>query len=137
MRLLAPLGLLMLGVLSGAVAQTAPVPSPSPDPAELLGKAPWVGMTAWDAAWCRDLVFRAGYVEIREPDKPRRVLWVEDARGWLKPNGFYGLKINGEVVDESLVWLMYAGALVNLRVLFTYGSAPLDGVSEFRDEGPR
>jgi hypothetical protein len=134
MRRLA-LGLLAFGVLLPAAAQ--PASSPSPDPAALLGQAPWVGMTAWDAAWCRDLVFRAGYVELREPDQPMRVIWVKDARGWLKPNGFYGLKINGEVVDEALVWLRYAGDLVNLRVLFTYGSAPVDGVFDFRDAGLR
>jgi hypothetical protein len=107
----------------------------NPDPAELLGKAPWVGMTAWDAAWCRDLVATAGVVEIREPGAPMRVVWVKDVRGWLKPNGFYGLKLNGIAVDESTVWLLYAGDMVNLRVLFTYGSAPVDGVSEFRDRG--
>jgi hypothetical protein len=106
-----------------------------PDPAELLGKAPWVGMTAWDAAWCRDLVAMAGFVEIREPGAPMRVVWVKDVRGWLKPDGFYGLKINGTAVDESTVWITYAGDLVNLRVLFTYGSAPVDGVSSFRDRG--
>ncbi len=106
-----------------------------PDPAEQLGKAPWVGMTAWDVVWCRDLVASAQFVEIREPDAPPHVVWVKDVRGWLKPDGFYGLKINGKAVDEGTVWITYAGDLVNLRVLFTYGSAPVDGASQFRDRG--
>jgi len=109
--------------------------TPLPDPSELLGKAPWPGMSALDVSWCRYLVATAGFVEIREPDAPMRVVWVKDVRGWLKPDGFYGLKINGQVVDEGTVWITYAGDLVNLRVLFTYGSAPVDGVSSFRDRG--
>ena len=91
-----------------------------------LGKAPWPGMTAWDVVWCRELVWKANFVEIREPNQPTRVVWVKDARGWLKPNGFYGLKINGEAVDEGVVWLAYRGRMTNLRVLFTYGSDPVD-----------
>ncbi len=106
-----------------------------PDPAEQLGKAPWPGLSALDVSWCRYLVATAGFVEIREPDTPMRVVWVKDVRGWLKPDGFYGLKINGQAVDECTVWITYAGDLVNLRVLFTYGSAPVDGVSSFRDRG--
>lgn len=124
--------LLLLAVPAWAVP---PDPASPPDPAELLGKAPWPGMAALDAAWCRDLVAAAEFVEIREPDAPTRVVWVKDVRGWLKPNGFYGLKINGEAVDEGTVWINYAGDLVNLRVLFTYGSVPVDGVSSFRDRG--
>lgn len=120
-------------VLAGSVTPA----SAEPNPAEALGRAPWPGMTAWDAAWCRDLVFRAGFVEVREPSRPPRVVWVRDARGWRKPNGFYGLKLNGEPVDESLVWIPYGGTIVNLRVLFTYGSAPVEGVSEFRDAPPK
>jgi len=115
--------------LSGAAAQT-PLP---PDPAIPLAHAPWPGMTAWDAAWCRDLVWTAQFVEIREPGRPMRVVWVKDARGWRKPNGFYGLKLNGEPVDEGLVWLSYQGIMTNLRVLFTYGSDPVKDVSPFRD----
>lgn len=103
------------------------------DPAELLGKAPWPGMTAWDVAWCRDLVFRAVFVEIREPGAKPRLVRVKDARGWLKPNGFYGLRLNGEPIEEGLVWLNYAGTMTNLRVLFTYGSDPVKDVSPFRD----
>jgi hypothetical protein len=60
-------------------------------------------------------------------------VWVKDSRGWLKPNGFYGLKINGQAVDEGVVWLSYAGRMTNLRVLFTYGSDPVKDVSPFRD----
>jgi hypothetical protein len=107
----------------------------APDPAELLGKAPWPGMTAWDVVWCRDLVASAQFVELREPGVATRVVWVKDVRGWLKPDGFYGLKINGSTVDEGTVWITYAGDLVNLRVLFTYGSAPVDAASAFRDRG--
>ena len=124
-------GLLLLA------ARTVFAQAPVPDPAALLGQAPWPGMSAWDMAWCRDLVATAVYVEIREPGKPARVVWVKDARGWLKPDGFYGLKLNGAVVDETLVWIPYSGTMVNLRVLFTYGSAPVAGVSEFRDAPPR
>jgi len=83
-------------------------------------------MTAWDAAWCRDLVFRAGMVEIREPGASGRIVKVIDARGWLKPSGFYGLRLNGQTVDEGTVWLLYAGTMTNLRSLFTYGSRPWD-----------
>lgn len=90
-------------------------------------------MTAWDVAWCRDLVFRAVFVEIREPGAKPRLVRVKDARGWLKPNGFYGLRLNGEPIDEGLVWLNYAGTMTNLRVLFTYGSDPVKDVSPFRD----
>jgi len=122
----------LLALALGAGALEAQVPAP-PDPAVLLGHAPWPGMTAWDAAWCRDLVWQAGFVEIREPGKKARVVWVKDSRGWLKPNGFYGLKINGEIVDEAVVWLEYQGRMTNLRVLFTYGSDPVKDVSPFRD----
>jgi hypothetical protein len=90
-------------------------------------------MNAWDAAWCRDLVYRARLVEIREPGKKNRVVAVTDARGWRKPNGFYGLKLNGEPVDEGWVWLSYAGTMTNLRVLFTYGSDPVKDVTPFRE----
>lgn len=99
---------------------------PFPDPAYELANPPWPGMTAWDVAWCRDLVFRAGLVEIREPDAPVRTVRVTDARGWKKPNGFYGLRLNGQPVDEATVWLLYAGTMTNLRALFTYGSRPWD-----------
>lgn len=107
--------------------------SPSPDPAALLGRAPWPGMTALDVVWCRELVYQALLVEIREPGEKPRVVRVKDARGWLKPNGFYGLRLNGEPIDEGLVWLNYAGTMTNLRVLFTYGSDPVQDVSPFRD----
>jgi hypothetical protein len=117
---------LLLAVLSSAA------PAEAPDPAA-LGHAPWPGMTAWDVAWCRDLVFRAQFVELREPGAATRVVWVKDTRGWLKPNGFYGLKINGTAVDEGTVWLSYQGRMTNLRVLFTYGSDPVKDVSPFRD----
>jgi len=83
-------------------------------------------MTAWDVAWCKELVWAAGVVEVREPGAPVRTLWVRDARGWKKPNGFYGLRLNGQVVDEGQIWLNYAGTMTNLRVLFTYGSKPVD-----------
>jgi hypothetical protein len=83
-------------------------------------------MTAWDAAWCRDLVWKAGFVEFRPPGQTLRIVWVKDVRGWLKPNGFWGLKINGDAVDEGVIWLPYRGRMTNLRVLFTYGSAPID-----------
>lgn len=102
------------------------------DPAEALKQAPWPGMTAWDVAWCRDLVFRAGLVEIRAPGAPPQKVRVKDARGWKKPNGFYGLKLNGTPVDEAAVWLNYAGTMTNLKVLFSYGSLPVDGEA-FRD----
>ena len=101
--------------------------------AQDLGHAPWPGMTAWDVAWCKELVWRAGFVEIREPSQPVRVVWLKDVRGWRKPNGFYGLKINGQAVDEGVVWLAYQGSMTNLRVLFTYGSDPVKDVSPFRD----
>ena len=101
--------------------------------AQDLGKAPWPGITAWDAAWCRDLVWRAGFVELRDPGVPARVVWVKDARGWRKPNGYYGLKINGTPVDEATVWLLYDGRMTNLRTLFTYGSDPVKDVPTFRD----
>ena len=90
-------------------------------------------MTAWDVAWCRELVWKAGLVEIREAGQGSRVVVVKDARGWLKPNGFYGLKLNGQTVDEGTVWLLYQGRMTNLRVLFTYGSDPVRDVSPFRD----
>lgn len=101
--------------------------------ADPLEKGPWPGMTAWDAAWCKELVWQAGLVEIRAPGQPVRIVRVSDSRGWRKPNGFYGLRLNGEPVDEGTVWLHYAGSMMNLRVLFTYGSVPVEGVSPFRD----
>lgn len=93
--------------------------------AQDLGKAPWPGMTAWDAAWCRDLVARATLIELEQDDGQFQVLKVTDVRGWRKPNGFYGLAVNGQHVDEARVWLGYGGRRVNLRVLFTYGSDPV------------
>lgn len=103
-----------------------PGTEPFPDPAHELANPPWPGMTAWDVVWCRDLVFRAGLVEIREPGTAPRTVRVADARGWRKPNGFYGLRLNGQPVDEGTVWLLYAGTMTNLRALFTYGSRPWD-----------
>jgi len=117
------------GFTSAAGAQSVP----PPDPAVLLGQAPWPGMTAWDVAWCRELVWAAQFVELRTPGGKPTVVWVKDARGWLKPNGFYGLKLNGQPVDEAIVWLSYQGRMTNLRVLFTYGSDPVKDVSPFRD----
>lgn len=90
-------------------------------------------MTAWDVDWCKELVWAAGIVEIRESGQKPRLVRVKDARGWLKPNGFYGLKLNGNPVDEGTVWLAYAGQMTNLRVLFTYGSDPVKDVSPFRE----
>jgi len=90
-------------------------------------------MTAWDAVWCRDLVWTAGFVEIRVGTSAPRVVWVKDVRGWKKPNGYYGLRLNGQPVDEGTVWLWYQGRMVNLRVLFTYGSDPVKDVSSFQD----
>lgn len=127
----ATLLLLVLGA-AGAVAQAQEPPLP-PDPAVLLAKAPWPGMTAWDVDWCKRLVWTSGLVEVREPGAKPRVVWVKDVRGWLKPNGFFGLKVNGTPVDEGTVWLPYGGRMTNLRVLFTYGSDPAKDVSPFRD----
>ena len=98
-----------------------------------LGHAPWPGMTAWDVAWCRELVWKAAFVEIREAGQNMKVVWVKDVRGWLTTNGFYGLKINGSPVDEGTLWIAYQGRMTNLRVLFTYGSDPVKDVSPFRD----
>lgn len=124
----------LVALLPGAGwSQETASPSLPPDPAEALGRAPWPGMTAWDVDWCKRLVWMARLVEIRNPGEPSRVVWVKDVRGWLKPNGFYGLKLNGQVIDEGVVWLMYAGRMTNLRVLFTYGSDPVKDVSPFRD----
>lgn len=86
-----------------------------------------------DVVWCKELVYQAQVVEIRTPGQKARLVWVKDARGWLKPNGWFGLKINGEPVDEGTVWLSYAGDMVNLRTLFTYGSVPPPGPSPWRD----
>jgi hypothetical protein len=115
------------------LALTGPLAAQATDPAILLGHAPWPGMTAWDVAWCKELVWQAQLVEIREPGTKPRVVRVRDARGWLKPNGFYGLRLNGQPIDEGWVWLAYAGTMTNLRVLFTYGSDPVKDVSPFRD----
>ena len=112
--------------------ETTPLPLP-PDPAVVLGRAPWPGMTAWDVDWCKRLVWMSRMVEVREPGMKPRAVWVTDARGWLKPNGFYGLKINGITIDERSVWLLYDGRMTNLRVLFTYGSDPVKDISPFRD----
>ncbi len=98
-----------------------------------LGRAPWPGMTAWDVVWCSDLAAKAQFVEIREPDQPMKVVWIKEVRGWLKPNGYWGLKINGAAVDEGVVWIAYRGTMTNLRVLFTYGSDPVKGVAQFHD----
>jgi len=121
--------LLGLGAIFSAQAQ-AVLP---PDPSVQLGHAPWPGMTAWDVAWCRELVWTAQFVELRPPGGKPSVVWVRDVRGWLKPNGFYGLKLNGQPVDEGTVWLSYQGRMTNLRVLFTYGSDPVKDVSPFQD----
>lgn len=121
--------LLVVACLAALALPVDAAPGPtegSPDPAVDLANPPWPGMTAWDVAWCRDLVFRAGMVEIREPGAHPRNLRVTDARGWLKPNGFYGLRLNGQPIDEGTVWLLYAGTMTNLRALFTYGSRPWD-----------
>lgn len=124
---------LVLLVLWPRALLGAEVPS-EPDPFVLLEQGPWPGMTALDVVWCKELVFSARVVEVREGGSPPRLLWVKDARGWLKPNGFYGLKINGQPVDEATLWILYGGAMVNLRALFTYGSVPFDAqVPEFRD----
>jgi len=124
---------LCLALSDPVAAQPAPVPEATPDPFVLLGQGPWPGMTAWDVAWCKELVWEARVVEYRVPGEKPRLVWLKDVRGWKKPNGFYGLKINGEAVDEATVWLAYAGQMTNLRVLFTYGSAPVRDVSPFRD----
>ena len=119
--------------LAAQVGTPEPLPTLPPDPALVLGHAPWPGMTAWDMDWCKRLVWMARMVEIRDPGMKPRALWVTDARGWLKSNGFYGLKLNGKPVDEGTVWLLYDGRMTNLRVLFTYGSDPVKDVSPFRD----
>lgn len=125
--------MLLLGVLCPILEAPSGLLAAEPDPAELLAKAPWPGMTAWDVAWCRDLVSRAVFVELREGDKPPRLVRVADVRGWLKPNGFYGLRLNGEPVEEGSVWLNYGGVMTNLRVLFSYGSDPVKDVAAYRD----
>lgn len=117
----APGALLVVVLVLGTVPLGAQ-PQGTPD-LEALGRTPWPGMTAWDVAWCKELVFAAGVVEIREPGHAPRLVWLKDVRGWKKPNGFYGLRINGQVVDEQTVWLAYAGTLTNLQALFTYGSS--------------
>jgi len=125
--------LLVFLILFGSSLILVAQPALPPDPAVLLGHAPWPGMTAWDVAWCRDLVFRARLIEIREVGNPVRLVKVVDVRGWRKPNGFYGIKLNGSPIDEGLVWLNYGGTMTNLRVLFTYGSDPVKDVTPFRD----
>jgi len=127
-RFAAILGLLLLPILGIVAAEEGAV-----DPAILLANDPWPGMTSWDAWWCKELVWQAGMVEWRVPGQPPRNVRVRDARGWLKPNGFWGLRLNGQEVDEGQIWLNYAGTMTNLKVLFTYGSRPVKGVSPWRD----
>jgi len=134
LRLVPGVALAGLLVLGGPVwSQSSSPPTQPPDPTQTLAHAPWPGMTAWDVDWCKRLVWAVRLVEIRNPGEKPRVLVVKDVRGWLKPNGFYGLRLNGDPIEEGTVWLMYAGRMTNLRVLFTYGSDPAKDVSPFQD----
>lgn len=86
------------------------------------GRYPWPGMGAYDVVVCARLVLDAQFVQVQTDGEKLTTVWVHDARGIKLDNGFYGLRINGEVVDISLVYVYHWGRIVNLRTLFSYGS---------------
>lgn len=59
-------------------------------------------------------------------------IWIHDIRGYKKPNGWYGIRINGRAVDERRIWFLYAGANVNLRIFCTAGSRMVDPSLRFQ-----
>jgi hypothetical protein len=98
---------------------------------------PWPGLSVLDAALCYRLVWESGWVEVRAPNTPMKVIWVHDVRGVRLPNGFWGLKINGQVLKLSTVWVEYGDQMVNLQILFTRGSAKVaPNLNEYRDPAP-
>ena len=120
--------MLFLLVLTQAEAQAVPD--------EPMSQS-WPGLSVLDAALCYRLVWEAGWVEVRTPNSPMKVIWVHDVRGVPLPNGFWGLKINGKVLNMSTVWVEYGNQIVNLQILFTKGSTKVaPNLKNYRDPAP-
>ena len=100
--------------------------TPLPDTVTIPEKAlRWPGMNRFEIIDCVNLLWQAQVIVLKNPIDPSlrpTPVWLHDVRGYRKANGWYGVRINGEPMDESQVWFLYGGQEVNLQMLFSYGS---------------
>lgn len=89
----------------------------------------WPGMNRFEVLAVVEALARAqvvveyGRLDPKDRGTP---IWIRDVRGYKKPNGWYGLRLNGRAVDESRIWFLYAGEELNLRDFCTVGSRMVD-----------
>jgi hypothetical protein len=106
--------------------------APMPDTVSAPEKTPaWPGMNRFDVITALDLLAQAGVVVLRSADGSRRAVWIKSLRGRKKANGWYGILLNGQEIDEGALYVMYGGRELNLRQLMTWGSRIFTGSAPF------
>ena len=89
----------------------------------------WPGMNRFEvivvvnALALAQVVVEYGRLDPKDRGVP---IWIHDVRGYKKANGWYGIRMNGQVIDEARIWFSYAGEQINLRTFCTIGSRMVD-----------
>ena len=97
--------------------QGAILNAPLPDTVTLPAHPPaWPGLNRFDVRIGLELLAQAQVVVLRSTGDSRRPVWIKSLRGYKKSNGWYGIRLNGQEIDEQTLYLMYGGREVNFQI---------------------
>ena len=113
------------GIQAAPLPDTVAIPPTMPE---------WKGMDRFDVIEGLRVLAQAEAVVIVSPHGQRTALWIKSLRGYRKSNGWYGIRINGQEMDESTLYLLYGGRELNFRSLMTWGSRQMGGDAAFAIE---
>ena len=101
-----------------------------PDPA-----VEWKGLNRFEVLDLVRILAQAQVVVehgVLDPADRGLPIWIRTIRGYKKANGWYGLLINGQPIDESIIWFQYGGDNLNLRTFCTTGSRMVNPGLQFQ-----
>ncbi len=96
---------------------------PLPDPVTIpTNPALWPGMNRQEVLTGLKVLAQARVVVLLSPSGLRQPIWIRSLRGYKKSNGWYGIRLNGQEIDEQWLYLGYGGREISFQELMTMGS---------------
>ena len=86
------------------------------------------------ARLAQHLVSTSQVIMEQKPGQDSRNIWVKNTRRYKKANGWIGLMVNGEVLEERYIFLQYGNRIENLQALFTLGSSFMGELDDYQLE---